>query len=78
MQTPIAALFTSGIAGGVINAVAGGATLITFPAMLAAGLPPIAANASNAVAISPGICWSPSRIKKNCPFWTVGCCGPLQ
>ncbi|XAZ21841.1 sulfite exporter TauE/SafE family protein [Sinorhizobium sp. B11] len=47
-------LFLSGVAGGVINALAGGATLLTFPAMLAAGLPPITANASNAVAIVPG------------------------
>ncbi len=47
-------LFVSGVAGGVINALAGSATLLTFPAMLAAGLPPITANASNAVAIVPG------------------------
>ncbi len=47
-------LFCAGILGGVINAVAGGATLVTFPAMLAAGLPPVMANASNAVAIAPG------------------------
>ncbi|MFC5760273.1 sulfite exporter TauE/SafE family protein [Rhizobium sp. GCM10022189] len=47
-------LFVSGMAGGVINALAGGATLLTFPAMLAAGLPPVTANASNAVAIVPG------------------------
>ncbi|WP_245321803.1 TSUP family transporter [Bradyrhizobium sp. LTSPM299] len=47
-------LLAAGVAGGLINAVAGGATLITFPAMLAAGLPAITANASNAVAISPG------------------------
>lgn len=47
-------LFVSGIAGGVINALAGGATLLTFPATLAAGLPPVIANASNAVAIVPG------------------------
>ncbi|HEY0289077.1 MAG TPA: sulfite exporter TauE/SafE family protein [Pseudomonas sp.] len=47
-------LFFAGVVGGLVNAIAGGATLITFPAMIAAGLPPIAANASNAVAISPG------------------------
>jgi uncharacterized membrane protein YfcA len=47
-------LLTAGGVGGVINALAGGATLITFPAMLAAGLPAVIANASNAVAISPG------------------------
>lgn len=47
-------LALAGIAGGIVNAIAGGATLITFPAMLYAGLPPIIANASNAVAILPG------------------------
>src|SRR5262245_63607112 len=49
-----ALLFCAGLAGGVANAMAGGATLITFPAMLAGGLPPIVANASNAVAVTPG------------------------
>ncbi|KAF1068714.1 sulfite exporter TauE/SafE family protein [Variovorax sp.] len=50
----MALLFAAGVVGGVVNAIAGGATLITFPAMLAASLPPVVANASNAVAISPG------------------------
>ncbi len=55
MDLSIAAmLFAAGIAGGVANAIAGGASLVTFPAMLAAGLPPIVANASNAVAVVPG------------------------
>lgn len=44
----------TGVAGGMVNAIAGGATLITFPAMLAAGLPPIVANASSAIAVTPG------------------------
>ncbi len=47
-------LSLAGIVGGAINALAGGATLITFPVMLAAGMPPVVANASNAVAIAPG------------------------
>lgn len=47
-------LVGAGFLGGVANAIAGGATLITFPAMLLAGLPPIIANASNAVAVTPG------------------------
>ncbi|RYE99552.1 MAG: sulfite exporter TauE/SafE family protein, partial [Oxalobacteraceae bacterium] len=47
-------LMGAGAVGGVINAVAGGATLITFPAMLQVGLPPVIANASNAMAIMPG------------------------
>jgi len=50
----VALLLVAGLAGGIANAIAGGATLITFPAMLAAGLPPVIANASNAVAVTPG------------------------
>jgi len=47
-------LFGAGLAGGIVTAVVGGASLITFPALLAAGVPPIVANASNAVALMPG------------------------
>jgi uncharacterized membrane protein YfcA len=47
-------LFGAGLAGGVVTAVVGGSSLITFPALLAAGLPPIVANASNTVALTPG------------------------
>jgi hypothetical protein len=46
-------LLVAGFAGGTINAIAGGATFFTFPAMLAVGLPPIVANASNTVALWP-------------------------
>ena len=53
MDWSMAALLAgAGVLGGAINALAGGATLITFPAMVAAGLPPVIANASSAVAIS--------------------------
>jgi uncharacterized protein len=47
----VALLLGAGLIGGMANAMAGGATLITFPAMMAAGLPPIVANASNALAV---------------------------
>ena len=47
-------LFGAGLAGGIVTAVVGGASLLTFPALLAAGLPPIVANASNTVALMPG------------------------
>lgn len=40
------------IAGGM-NALAGGGTFFSFPAMLAAGVPPVMANASNTVALWP-------------------------
>ncbi len=49
----IAFLFAAGIFGGVWNAIAGGATLFTFPALMAAGLPPIVANATNYLALMP-------------------------
>ena len=47
-------LFAAGLAGGVVTAMVGGASLITFPALLAAGLPPIVANATSTVALTPG------------------------
>lgn len=42
------------VAAGMINAIAGGGTLISFPALLAAGVPPVAANVTNTVALVPG------------------------
>lgn len=50
----LAFLIGAGIAGGIVNALAGGATLLTFPAMLFAGLGPVVANASSTVALTPG------------------------
>ena len=50
----IALLVAAGLLGGAGNALAGGGTFFTFPAMLEVGLPPVTANASNAVALYPG------------------------
>lgn len=47
-------LATAGVFGGAVNAIAGGGTFFTFPALIASGLDPLTANASNAVAIYPG------------------------
>ncbi len=44
----------AGLVGGAVNSIAGGGSLILFPAMLAAGLPPLAANVTNSVATWPG------------------------
>lgn len=41
-------------AAGTINALAGGGTLISFPVLIAAGVPPIASNITNTVALLPG------------------------
>ncbi len=42
------------LAGGFVNAIAGGGTLITFPVLTAVGLPAVVANITNTVALSPG------------------------
>ncbi|MDQ5770384.1 sulfite exporter TauE/SafE family protein [Thiothrix subterranea] len=42
------------LAAGAINALAGGGTLITFPTLIALGIPPIAANITSTVALCPG------------------------
>ena len=42
------------MAAGAINALAGGGTLITFPALIALGVPAISANVTNTVALLPG------------------------
>ncbi|MDO6731889.1 sulfite exporter TauE/SafE family protein [Marinovum sp. 2_MG-2023] len=39
---------------GVLNAVAGGGSFLTFPALVFVGVPPIAANATSTVAVFPG------------------------
>jgi uncharacterized membrane protein YfcA len=47
------ALAAAAVAG-AINAIAGGGTLVSFPAIVALGVPPLVANATNAVALWPG------------------------
>jgi hypothetical protein len=49
-----ALLFAAGVAAGTVNAVAGGGSLVTFPTLLATGLPPISANVTNSIAVFPG------------------------
>ncbi|KAF0836722.1 sulfite exporter TauE/SafE family protein [Nocardia caishijiensis] len=48
------AVFAAGIAAGGINTIVGSGTLITFPALLAFGLPPVTANVSNTIGLVPG------------------------
>lgn len=47
-------LMLAGVGAGIVNALAGGGTLITFPALVAAGVPMVAANVTNTVALCPG------------------------
>jgi uncharacterized protein len=48
------ALLGAGAAAGLINTVVGSGTLITFPVLLAFGVPPVVANISNTVGLTPG------------------------
>jgi uncharacterized membrane protein YfcA len=43
------------LGAGLVNAVAGGGTLISFPVLTAVGIPAIAANVTNTVALCPGM-----------------------
>jgi uncharacterized membrane protein YfcA len=54
--TPIQFLLAglAAVAAGAVNAVAGGGTLITFPMLVALGVPAVASNVTNTVALCPG------------------------
>jgi uncharacterized membrane protein YfcA len=61
-------------AGGAVNAIAGGGTLITFPTLLALGIPPIVANATSSVALWPGTIgsmWGYRRELQGARAWAV-------
>lgn len=47
-------LLGAGVLAGGVNALAGGGSLITFPTLIATGLPTVAANVTNSVAVFPG------------------------
>lgn len=48
------ALLVVGVAAGALNAVGGGGTFVALPALVAAGLPAVTANAASTVALLPG------------------------
>ena len=53
-MTSLALLAAAGFLAGFMNAIAGGGSFVSFPALIFAGLPPVAANASSTVALFPG------------------------
>lgn len=50
----LALLAVAGLAGGALNAIAGGGSFLTFAALVSVGIPSIVANATSAVALFPG------------------------
>jgi uncharacterized membrane protein YfcA len=49
-----ALLAGAGLAAGAINSVAGGGSLVSFPALIATGMPTLSANVTNLIAVTPG------------------------
>lgn len=60
----IVVLSGAGFFAGIANAIAGGGSFLTFPALVFTGLPPIAANATSAVAVFPGYLSAATGFKK--------------
>ena len=60
-----ALLVAAAFFAGALNAVAGGGTLLTFPVLVLAGLPPIVASATNAVVVLPGYVSSALGFRKD-------------
>lgn len=60
----VAVLLVAGLGAGAVNAVAGGGSLLSFPALLATGLAPLDANVTNTVAIWPGYLGSTAAYRR--------------
>jgi uncharacterized membrane protein YfcA len=58
-------LFAAGALGGALNAVAGGGSFIAFPALLFTGVAPVAANATNTLALWVGVTASGGAYRKH-------------
>jgi len=58
-------LFFTGVIAGVLNAVAGGGSFLSFPMMLFVGVPPVEANATNTVALWPGLAMSVASYRRH-------------
>jgi uncharacterized membrane protein YfcA len=72
-------VFFAGLAGGAVNSIAGGGTLLTFPVLVGVGIPAIVANASNTVALSPGALssvWGYRGELAGIRPWAVGLAAP--
>ncbi len=61
-------LFAAALAAGVVNSVAGGGSLISFPSLVALGQPAILANATNTAALWPGTLSSAFAYRRDTPL----------
>ncbi len=60
-------LFAAGIAGGMLSAMVGGAAIVTYPALIAAGIPPLTATCCNITAAVPGVFFAALSDRKQLP-----------
>ncbi len=58
-------IIAAGFFGGLLNAIAGGGSFITLPALIFAGVPPVAANATGTAALLPGYIASAWRFRRD-------------
>jgi len=68
-------LLATGIGGGLMASTVGGASVMTFPVLLAVGLPPVVATASNLVAVSAGNMLAAFTDRANLPPFNRGFVG---
>jgi uncharacterized protein len=60
-------LFVAGVAGGMLTALVGGAAVVTYPALIAAGIPPLPATTCNLTAAVPGALLAALSDRKQLP-----------
>ena len=73
--TQLALVVVAALIGGMMNSIAGGGTLLTFPALIALGVPAINANATSTVALWPGAAgsmWGYRGELKGARRWVIG------
>ena len=70
-------LFCAALVAGIANSIAGGGSFITFPSLLFTGMLPVNANATNTVAVWPGILASTFSYRKSLNVPLLRRVGPL-
>lgn len=60
-------LFGAGVAGGMLTALVGGAAIVTYPALIAAGIPPLTATTCNLTAAVPGALFAALSDRRQLP-----------
>src|ERR1700744_6533896 len=64
-MNPLIVIGAAGVLAGMMNALAGGGSFVSLPALIAAGVPSVNANASSTVALIPGAITSGFAYRRN-------------